>query len=655
MMRLSHRFLDKGKYMSYFSVKTKDPETVNSILSRQQSIEFRGINVLQDALVLNSPLFVVLGGDRPSWEPGLIGIGVVSRTPFDIGYEGRNFKIQVDMKLLLEHPIKREDLVPFADTYGTIGIAPITKWEPNQALSQVSDKHAIALMRAMIEIYPNFADELKAFIGEETYTIVTGPTTKFYPVPVTYGADEEQVLRSFITSNQSTHTAEIIDDDESINKRKAAFRMWLTQQVKPDNDSDPGEPYTEGTINGYVQSIASLKIDVSGQMKPLFSCVDVGRISQLYEQELKSNTTGHNLKSSAIKKYQQFCESTRKESQSEPYKTGFASSLPRNRIFFGAPGTGKSFLLNKQREELLGKNNETDYERVTFHPDYSYAHFVGVYKPVSYENQGEPDSIKYEFVPGPFMRVYVAAMKSRRTGNAKPFLLIIEEINRANVAAVFSDVFQLLDRGKDEISEYPIQASEDIKNYLATALELPPDMCTKIRIPDNMFIWATMNSADQGVFPMDTAFKRRWDFTYISINACESEIIGKSVQLGSGSNSRVIEWNILRREINNRLSKLKINEDKLLGPYFLSPKTVPSDREIDTSTFVSAFKNKVLMYLFEDAAKQKRALLFAEGIDISKFSSVCDAFDEKGVFVFCTEISSQFIDAPINKSTDMAE
>lgn len=95
-----------------------------------------------------------------------------------------------------------------------------------------------------------------------------------------------------------------------------------------------------------------------------------------------------------------------------------------------------------------------------------------------------------------------------------PHSSVIEEINRANVAAVFGDVFQLLDRGDDEVSEYPIQASEDIKKYLAEELGGNPDDYAEIRIPDNMFIWATMNSADQGVFPMDTAFKRRWDFTY---------------------------------------------------------------------------------------------------------------------------------------------
>lgn len=140
------------------------------------------------------------------------------------------------------------------------------------------------------------------------------------------------------------------------------------------------------------------------------------------------------------------------------------------------------------------------YERVTFHPDYTYSQFVGTYKPVMDE---EGNSIRYDFVPGPFMRVYVEALKSGRTDTPQPHLLLIEEINRAKVAAVFGDVFQLLDRDDDGVSEYEIQASEDIRRYLAKELGGNADHYKKIRIPNNMFIWATMNSADQGVFPMD--------------------------------------------------------------------------------------------------------------------------------------------------------
>lgn len=238
------------------------------------------------------------------------------------------------------------------------------------------------------------------------------------------------------------------------------------------------------------------------------------------------------------------------------------------------------------------------------------------------------------------MRVYVKALKNSREKEIRPFLLIIEEINRANVAAVFGDIFQLLDRGDDGVSEYPIQASEDIKKYLADELGGEPEDYEKIRIPDNMFIWATMNSADQGVFPMDTAFKRRWDFTYLGINDSDEDIRGKYVYLAD-NRSQKVEWNKLRKAINNFLAKEKINEDKQLGPYFISRSIVVPENgdEIDRDKFIRVFKNKVITYLFEDAAKQKRPKLF-EGCfsNASRYSEICREFEAKGIGIFQTDI-----------------
>jgi hypothetical protein len=330
--------------------------------------------------------------------------------------------------------------------------------------------------------------------------------------------------------------------------------------------------------------------------------------------------------------------------KSVSFITGYRSSFERNRILFGAPGTGKSFTLNHEKDVLLAEGGE--YERVTFHPDYSYANFVGTYKPVPCKDSDGKDAITYSYVPGPFMRTYVKALQNSRTDTPKPFLLVIEEINRANVAAVFGDVFQLLDRGDDEVSEYPIQASEDIKKYLAGELGGNPSDYAEIRIPDNMFIWATMNSADQGVFPMDTAFKRRWDFTYLGIDDSETGIVGKKVVLGQGEYRRVIEWNALRKAINNELLTYKVNEDKLMGPYFIAKKNLPEGEEIDPVVFARIFKNKVIMYLFDDAAKQKRITLFGGCDEKAKnqYSKICREFDTKGVYIFCEGISSQFVD-----------
>ena len=326
------------------------------------------------------------------------------------------------------------------------------------------------------------------------------------------------------------------------------------------------------------------------------------------------------------------------------FETGYKSTFARNRIIFGAPGTGKSFTLNKEKDELLSHGG--DYERVTFHPDYSYANFVGTYKPVPTIDNNGNDAITYSYVPGPFMRIYVKALKNSRELNPLPHLLLIEEINRANVAAVFGDVFQLLDRGDNEVSEYAIQASEDIKKYLAQELGGIPSDYAEIKLPDNMFIWASMNSADQGVFPMDTAFKRRWEFTYLGIDDSEKGIIGKKVVLGVGEHRRVVEWNELRKAINEELLTYKVNEDKLMGPYFISKKNLPEDDIIDPESFTQIFKNKVIMYLFDDAAKQKRATLFGGCSDKEKtqYSKICSAFYLLGVNIFCESIRNKFID-----------
>ncbi|WP_331655581.1 hypothetical protein, partial [Aminipila sp.] len=148
-----------------------------------------------------------------------------------------------------------------------------------------------------------------------------------------------------------------------------------------------------------------------------------------------------------------------------------------------------------------------------------------------------------------------------------------------------------------------------------------------------------------------------WDFTYLGIDDSENGIAGKTVELGKGSNMRIVEWNELRKAINAELSSYKVNEDKLLGPYFLSKKIVPETGSIEPTKFISTFKSKVIMYLFDDAAKQKRHTLFAGCSDTSKYSSICKEFEEKGIFIFGTNISNKFpvVDFTSNTAEDGAE
>lgn len=281
------------------------------------------------------------------------------------------------------------------------------------------------------------------------------------------------------------------------------------------------------------------------------------------------------------------------------------SGKKHNIILFGAPGTGKSHKLQKDSEEFGGR-----CERVTFHPDYTYAHFVGTYKPVVIKNEETgKNEIEYNFVAGPFLRVYLAAKTS-----SKPVLLIIEEINRANVAAVFGDVFQLLDRDENGKSEYEVAVSEDVKKWLSDNGINE----TELSLPENMYIWATMNSADQGVFPMDTAFKRRWEFEYTDLYPALSWRESLKPQHWD-------DWEMFRKNVNNALLDAGINEDKCMGPFFISPKSL--DKWIDAPDFRKMFASKVLMYLFEDAAKQKRSKIFNTD-RYKSFSGICKDFCE---------------------------
>lgn len=432
-----------------------------------------------------------------------------------------------------------------------------------------------------------------------------------------------------------------LDSDESIPpaEQKERFKKWMSEQKK-----DNGEPYSTNTINSYVSQMERgyTQFNKYADYDSIFEIQTSDELIEYKDYLFNAegfdefnDRAGNKACSCGIIKYLEFISEFEQEDVDICFNTSLNISFPRNRIIFGAPGTGKSHRVKGDCTELLKNYDLTNYERVTFHPDYSYANFVGTYKPVPYIKEDGEKSVTYEYVPGPFMRTFVNALKSAMSDNPKPYLLIVEEINRANVAAVFGDIFQLLDRGEDEVSEYPIHASEDIKKYLSRELKCSLDKVEQIRIPDNMFIWATMNSADQGVFPMDTAFKRRWDFTYIGINNKMSEIEGYSFTL---PNRKRINWNKLRMAINNRLASLKVNEDKLMGPFFLSEKVLKAGDD----AFVTAFENKVLMYLFEDAGKQRHTDIFRDNQksagDVLLYSVICENFRKKGTEIFCDEI-----------------
>ncbi|WP_338654189.1 AAA family ATPase [Sporosarcina psychrophila] len=275
-----------------------------------------------------------------------------------------------------------------------------------------------------------------------------------------------------------------------------------------------------------------------------------------------------------------------------------------NILIFGAPGTGKSHYIKEKYE------HSSESIRIVFHEEYSYQDFVGCIKPIITN-----DVPTYSFIPGPFTKILKLAIENKMIS----YTLIIEELNRANAASVFGDVFQLLDRDENCISEYSI-GNEDILNYLN---EDTVNSYSEIRLPGNLSIVATMNSADQGVFPLDTAFKRRWNYEYMPIEFEEWHDYQTIPYISVEKVVRYISIKDYLETINTYLSAheiLEINEDRLIGPYYLK------QNEWEAWQVDQSYK-KLLAYLWDDVARLDRGTVFKE--ELIQFSHVCAAAEKK--------------------------
>lgn len=318
--------------------------------------------------------------------------------------------------------------------------------------------------------------------------------------------------------------------------------------------------------------------------------------------------------------------------------------FPLQQIFYGAPGTGKSYHVD-------GKTTDENSIRTTFHPDSDYASFVGAYKPIMAEmpmkvvpvvlnngasfNQNEgtysEKRITYKFVPQAFLKAYCNAWKNLD----EPYYLVIEEINRGNCAQVFGDLFQLLDRNEQGYSSYAIEADEDIRRFISedgdeyklSSLQIEDvwnddhskliakgeDIANgvKLVLPKNLHIWATMNTSDQSLFPIDSAFKRRWDWEYMPIKYSNStwliDIAGVKYR-----------WVDFQKEINKRICDATDgSEDKMLGDFFV---------KADANNIISSklLLNKVIFYLWNDVCKDGDGDIFKINTDESDASKIED-------------------------------
>ena len=324
-----------------------------------------------------------------------------------------------------------------------------------------------------------------------------------------------------------------------------------------------------------------------------------------------------------------------------------SKSQSLQQIYYGAPGTGKSHEINRltEGEEVI---------RTTFHPDSDYSTFVGCYKPhmeevdmttvigkeliVVKDESGQPKKerrIVYKYSCQAFLQAYIAAWQHPDRAQ----YLVIEEINRGNCAQIFGDIFQLLDRNDEGYSSYPIKTDADAENELRAlfskewnlaeekAKEIDdlyrkhyPDGITKsikdgsiLLLPSNLYIWATMNTSDQSLFPIDSAFKRRWDWKYVKIaegrDSETKELLNWVVRFDFDEDNKPYtfecSWWQFILAINEKIANATSSDDKKLGYFFCKPKTQES-KEIDAERFVG----KVVFYLWNDVFKDEYNAIF---------------------------------------------
>lgn len=359
----------------------------------------------------------------------------------------------------------------------------------------------------------------------------------------------------------------------------------------------------------------------------IYSCVHTKELQDmidlLYENdEFKAyNTKGGNQYSNALETYLKFLHA--KEIFAEETKPKYSPILYLQQIYYGAPGTGKSKAI---KDLTFGES----VIRTTFHPDSDYASFVGTYKPITEEvvlrdcygkkviddetkEVVKEERIAYKFIPQAFLEAYVNAWK--KLGSGKKQYLIIEEINRGNCAQIFGDLFQLLDRNEYGFSDYPIVADKDMQKYLEkefagweitnkdeiNQLYGEANMVSLIMkgerlvLPSNLYIWATMNTSDQSLFPIDSAFKRRWDWKYVPIREGRDKETNAPLNWYINTGDKQYNWWSFISKVNKLIGSLTNSEDKKLGYFFCKAK----DGEIDADLFVS----KVIFYLWNDVFK----------------------------------------------------
>lgn len=385
---------------------------------------------------------------------------------------------------------------------------------------------------------------------------------------------------------QETPAAATDSPDEQISAQKEAFKKWMA-----------AHEYSPNTVANYISAMNAAGKHYASVIHPIVSIFQIRSIEAFNTIEAlirnQDDFTAFNARqasgslSAGMTQYRDFLLTpvSKPAPKAEVVAIDESTRLEgaENVLYYGVPGCGKSHTIAQRC------NDETHIERVVFHPDYTYSDFIGQILP-----RTDGTLISYPFVPGPFTRI----LKNSYDNPAEQWFLVVEEINRGNAPAIFGDIFQLLDRNRDPKKGKLGESKYSISNY-DIAKWVYDDENRKVRLPSNLYILATMNTADQNVFTLDTAFKRRW------LMKCIKNDISSAEHAKSPICGEAITWERFATVINAKIIELNESnlngEDTRLGAYFVTPPELED---------ASIFAEKVLMYLWNDAFKYERDKVF---------------------------------------------
>ena len=431
-------------------------------------------------------------------------------------------------------------------------------------------------------------------------------------------------------NSESDDAGAAVDDTDVF----AGFEPWLTTYNNPDYTGKEKYLSYPRSLKKLVNFMFENELIEDTNLNELdldkyLSYIEIyDNSEEVRDFDKKNNSSRGGI--AALKKYVKYIEYLINGPVME-YDYNFTKGNGINKIFYGTPGCGKSYhidhdILGKDKEtkEYIGEYEEDNIIRTTFYQDYSNADFVGQILPkVVKGGDGEKDTVEYIFNPGPFTLALIRAISNPN----KKVALVIEEINRGNAPAIFGDIFQLLDRDDDSISEYGI-VNVSLIDYLNDLGFVVNGQKKKyhfkeIKIPGNLDVFATMNTSDQNVYTLDTAFVRRWEKEKIK-NSFDQCAFAATAVPGMPNYTWKEFVDAINGWIARHLEDLQVNEDKQIGVFFVKESLL-------TSGDAEKFAFKVFDYLWSDVAKLDHGIFFNSYDTLEK---LINGYKDKGVGVF---------------------